>query len=442
MSTFLAGGASKPVKATSNELDARQSVSVYHLGYSPPKPMMILVAFLAPSGQCGVPFSVVLDACRILANNKDGTLRVLDANADLTAPDDGESLLRPGHYTYRVTGGEARYAVCTSFRAWTPPSVLPAHWDLAAMGAIAAHPDSSASTYSVPSNQHAVVKGADGRCAVTGDVSRLETSHLVPEAEAPWWILRRMTALTNNPGGINSPPNCLALRADLNEAGMDKGNFVFAPYESAAVCVCLTKAMADFAVEYHLRAVSMPRRIHPMNVYVRFAWGLFRALQIVLRELSRDLSVVTVEEPNFSDVTPAPKRKHTQGNDARRDEQEGDADGGDKKQGKEQGNDDDEGPLLSDDDDSLQECSDDAALEPPLDVYTWTERDLEFAEGLDADLHGRPLTRYEQAADMYPGYSKVLRLQHEYRKQHPEVSAVGSAQVARVGEDDDDEQRL
>ncbi|KAJ7367543.1 hypothetical protein DFH08DRAFT_1070431 [Mycena albidolilacea] len=385
MSIFLVGGASKPVKATSNELDARKSVSVYHPGYSPPKPMMILVAFEAPSGQCGVPFSVVLDACRILANNKDGTLRVLDADADLTAPDDGESLLPPGHYTYRVTGGEARYAVCTSFRAWTPPNVLPAHWDLAAMGAIATHPDSSATTYS------AVVKGADGRRAATGDASRLETSHLVPEAEEPWWILRRMTALTNNPGGINSPPNCLALRADLNGAGMDEGNFVFAPYEGAAVCVCLTKAMADFAVEYHLRA-------------------------IVLRELSRNRSVVTVEEPNFSDVTSALKRKRAQGND-------------------------DEGPLLSDDDDGPQESSDDAALEPPLDVYTWTERDLEFAEGLDADLHGRPLARYEQAADMYPGYSKVIRLQHEYRKQHPEVSAVRSARVARVGEDDN-EQRL
>jgi hypothetical protein len=47
----------------------------------------------------------------------------------------------------------------------------------------------------------------------------------------------------------------------------------------------------------------------------------------------------------------------------------------------------------------------------------------------------------EEAADMYPRYSKAMRLQHEYRKQHPEVSAVRSARVARVGEDDD-EQRL
>ncbi|KAJ6625141.1 hypothetical protein B0H10DRAFT_2003871 [Mycena sp. CBHHK59/15] len=384
MSIFLAGGDSKPVKDTSDELDATETVNIYHPGYSSLKLMLILVAFEAPSGQRGVPFSVVLDACRILANNQDGTLGVVDADVDLAPPDDDKSLLPPGHYTYRVTGGEVCYAVCTSFRAWTPPRVLPSHWDLAAMGARAAHPRSTASTYST------VVKVADGRCAVTGDVSRLKNSHLVPEGEAPWWILRGMNTITNNAGGINSPPNCLALRADLNGAGMDKGHFVLAPYNGTAVCVCLTTEMADFAVEYHLRAIKIPPRIHPMNVYVRFAWGLFRGFQTLLRDLSRDQSVVIIQEPNFSDVTPPPKRKPTEGNHARREEQEGNTDGGDKKQGHGQGN-AGEGPLLTDDDDSPQESSDDNVLEPSLDVDTWTERDVEIAEGLDAHLDGRPL---------------------------------------------------
>ncbi|KAJ7819952.1 hypothetical protein B0H14DRAFT_2835121 [Mycena olivaceomarginata] len=385
MSIFLAGGDCKPVKDTSDGLDATETVNIYHPGYSSLKLMLILVAFEAPSGQRGIPFSVVLDACRILANNQDGTLRVVDAYVDLTAPDDDSSLLPPGHYTYRVTGGEACYPVCTSFRAWTPPRVLPPHWDLAAMGARAAPPWSTASTYST------VVKAADGQCALTGDVSRLENSHLVPEGEAAW--VR----------GINSPPNCLALRADLNAAGMDKGHFVFAPYKGAPVCVCLTSGMADFAVEYHLRAIKMPRRIHPMNVYVRFAWGLFQAFQTLLRDLSLDQSVVTVKEPNFPDVPPAPKRRLTEGNDTRRDEQ--DANAG----------------------------------EPPLDVETWTERDVEIAEGLDAGLDGRPLAPYEEAAGMYRGYSKAIRLKRKYREQHPEVSAVRRARVARMGEDDDEQ---
>ncbi len=67
---------------------------------------MLLVAFCSPSGSYGVPFSVVLDASWIIANNSDGTLRLLGGDADLIPPIE-HSLLPPGHYEYRVTGGEA-----------------------------------------------------------------------------------------------------------------------------------------------------------------------------------------------------------------------------------------------------------------------------------------------------------------------------------------------
>lgn len=56
----------------------------------------------------------------------------------------------------------------------------------------------------------------------------------------------------------------------------------------------------------------------------------------------------------------------------------------------------------------------------------------------------RPLSaRYEEAAGIYPGFSKAMRLKHEYRQLHPEVSAVRSARVASLWEElQDDEQRL
>ncbi len=41
---------------------------------------------------------------------------------------------------------------------------------------------------------------------------------------------------------------------------------------------------------------------------------------------------------------------------------------------------------------------------------------------------------------MYPGYSQAMRLAQKYRQEHPEVSAVVHARVARVGEDDDEQQ--
>jgi hypothetical protein len=78
-----------------------------------------------------------------------------------------------------------------------------------------------------------------------------------------------------------------------------------------------------------------------MNVYVRFAWGLFRGFQTLLAGSGGR----TVEEPNFSDVTPTPKRQRA-----------------------------DEGP--TDNDDSFQESFHDT--EPPLDLDTWTERDVEM----------------------------------------------------------------
>ncbi|KAJ6584160.1 hypothetical protein DFH09DRAFT_1360049 [Mycena vulgaris] len=424
---FLVGDSPKPEKPTSDVLDTRPNVCVYHPGYSPHPLLLFLVAFPATSSSCGVPFSIVLDACRILANNKDGTLRVLGHDADLTPSDDDKTFLLPGSYTYHVTGGEAAYAVCASFRAWTPPKVLPPHWGTGAMGATATFLASTASTYST------AVKRDDGRCAVTGDCSRLQSSHLVPEAEELWWSLRGMSGLTANPEGINSPPNCLATRADLNGPGMDQGHFVFAPYAGKAVCLCLTHGMPDFAVDYHLRAVKIPSRINPMNVYVRFAWGLFRALPNILQDLTIRPEVVTIAEPTFpsaSDPAPATKRPRNKDNDERRDQQERNA-GGHEKHGEA-----DEASMLTDDDGSSS--YDDAALERPLEVYTLTERDLEAAEGLDADLDGRPLARYEEAAGIYPGFSKVMRLKQEYRQQHPEVSAVRHARVASVWEDDDE----
>jgi hypothetical protein len=52
----------------------------------------------------------------------------------------------------------------------------------------------------------------------------------------------------------------------------------------------------------------------------------------------------------------------------------------------------------------------------------------------------RPLSaRYEEATGIYPGFSKMMRLKHEYRQLHPEVTAVRSARVASVCEEDDEQ---
>ncbi|KAJ6632287.1 hypothetical protein B0H10DRAFT_1976872 [Mycena sp. CBHHK59/15] len=443
MSDVCNGDPCKPKSPQSNALPADEAVTVFHPGYTLPIPMLTLVAFDVGSGTRGVPFVVVLDACRILANNLDGTLRKMGSDIDLAASNT-RSLLKPGLYTYDVTTtGEARYPICTAFHAWAPPAVLPPSWAGCTMGATGDVPDSNLSNFSD------VVKAIDRRCAVTGDTSRLESCHLIPAGEAPWWRYHNMGVKTNDFNGVNTPGNCLALRSDLNAAGMDQGHFVFAPYDDEAVCVCLTRKVADFAFDYHLRAVSLPDRIHPWNTYVRFAWGVFKASKNILHDFRRNPSkTVIVPEPI---VLGKRKRGDEDEPDDEEDEQETNAHGGGKelgkaqdkvgKAGKAQGDKDEEllfsdVPLLSDDDDSPDESLEDAAVQHPLDLCSWTKHDLKAAELMDASLKGRPLTSYEEEAGMYPGYSDAMRRMYEYRKAHPEVSALRSARVARVGEDD------
>ncbi|KAF9013635.1 hypothetical protein BDZ89DRAFT_1222929, partial [Hymenopellis radicata] len=82
----------------------------------------------------------------------DGNLRVLGTNDDLTPPD-ALSLLPPGGYEYRVLGEK-----CTPSDA---PRVLPAHWNVTAMGA-QKFPVLNGSDFST------MVKAFDRLCIVTG----------------------------------------------------------------------------------------------------------------------------------------------------------------------------------------------------------------------------------------------------------------------------------
>jgi hypothetical protein len=116
LNVLYAGDSPKHKKPPSDELDIRQYILVYHPGYDPRPLLLFLVAFPA-SGRYGLPFCVVLDACRILANNKGGTLRVSNSGTDLTPPD-AKTFLSPGSYTYHVTGGE------THAIFWSPIQIL------------------------------------------------------------------------------------------------------------------------------------------------------------------------------------------------------------------------------------------------------------------------------------------------------------------------------
>ncbi|KAJ7751009.1 hypothetical protein B0H14DRAFT_3896873 [Mycena olivaceomarginata] len=289
--------------------------------------------------------------------------RVRGANAGLTAPNE-HSLLPPGNYEYRVIG-EAKekrtplHILSCLEAAQRPAFTLGRSCD----ESHSPSPESNTSNYST------MVKTTDGRCAVSGETSRLQSCHLVPEAEAKWWLDRGMFGLTLNRQGINSPQNSLAMRDDLNAQGMGLGHFVFAPYAGMK--------------------------------------GLFHASQTFFVSSKKRRGILTVVEQTTGLAFNRPNA------------------------------------------DALK-----ALVVPTTDL---TSRRAELTEMMlrpsppsmfllgqnviSKLLRAWMLTFMSDvpAMGVYPGFSKVMRLEHKYRQEHPEVSAVWSARVAYVGEYDDEQ---
>ncbi|KAJ7233230.1 hypothetical protein C8J57DRAFT_1250090 [Mycena rebaudengoi] len=211
---------------------------------------MDLLSF--PSFQCldgagdqGVPLGLVLDACAILAHNRPGQLRLLDS------PD--TTPIHKGYYLYIVHDENGArdddYPVCASFRDWALPHALPPRWR---------GPESNTTYYPVmtPSEASFAVKMDDSfHCIVTGSFGCLDSSHLVPSAEADW---RQFNTSTRD---LDSVYNEVSLRADLSKPGLDSGLFVFAPYAGEMLIFTDATAAPTLAYEHHLRPINVPTRI-------------------------------------------------------------------------------------------------------------------------------------------------------------------------------------
>ncbi|KAJ7210658.1 hypothetical protein C8J57DRAFT_1484030 [Mycena rebaudengoi] len=371
----------RPPNGHAIPLNATKKVQVYHPGYSPPRLLLLFVAYAVdPQSAPGVPFSTVDDACRIIANNTAGTLRVLGTSVDLV-PYDNQTQLAPGKYSYYINSATPRYPVCESFHAWSPPPEMPPYWTTV-LDVEQVEPPPAATR----SSNSDVVKTADQFCIITGESSRLRTAHLVPQAESEWWRHRAMNALTGNIDGVDSPPNCIAVRADLNGDGMDTGSFVFAVFAGKVVVVCLEHTIADFAALNHLREVVLPPRIHPLNVYVRFAWAVFRGSRVILEEFSKFTDAVLVKDTPALKKT-GKKRKNEGGQDGREQDEDGSGASGDNAGGGGQTHQDDVGR------------GGQTRRAATASYFGITERDLLVAELLDAKLSKRPLTNRELMAE-------------------------------------------
>ncbi|KAF9022092.1 hypothetical protein BDZ89DRAFT_1197463 [Hymenopellis radicata] len=275
MSSLLPAVTAHPLKDPLPLLDTNSQVSIFHPKASSGLPILEFHAFpSAPgSGVVGVPVGVVLDACFVLAGNKQGELH-LQQNRVAGDDSDPDALLVPGMYHFVVVqpGGalDRDYLLCESFSAWTPPVSIPARWQGGEAAIAPPLPDIS--------DVSAAVKADDKICIMTGARTALQASDIVPKSEGAWFE-SHFNVLEGYGGeadtDLDSVRNEVALRADLNKQVFGQGLFLFVPYANDVVAVFVQDAAEDLAYEYHLRVVNLPSRIRRGYLFIRFAWNIF-----------------------------------------------------------------------------------------------------------------------------------------------------------------------
>ncbi|KAJ6486255.1 hypothetical protein C8R47DRAFT_1129690 [Mycena vitilis] len=293
---------------TAAELPISGKVTIYHPGYtSPPLLLLDLVVYQSPSGPDGILLGFVLDACLVIANHEPGFLCAYGSTSTRVPDADRNVLLRPGEYQYYT--GTLMYPICTGFDNWCPPEVLPLHWSDVRLAGTFEDTEVTVndSSWTVISQ---AIKTRDPGCVITGERSRINSSHLVPSSARDWYNLHRL----HTPAGdlythVNSPNNVITLRADLNALAFNQGQFFLIPFNSEMISIMVTMAVPDLAYEYHFRRAAVPARIRRLYLYCRFAWNVFKIMPQALSEAIKQKKVVTVPVTDDSLNTPSEKRK-------------------------------------------------------------------------------------------------------------------------------------
>ncbi|KAJ7359093.1 hypothetical protein DFH08DRAFT_1037306 [Mycena albidolilacea] len=416
MSFVLPAITARPPKTPLPLLDTYK-VDIYHPSVHWGPPILQFRAFPSEPdrGVVGVPLGVVLDAYFVE--------RVAGADSD---PD---ALLVPGTYHFVVVqaggGLDYNYHLCGSFAAWTPPVEIPTRW----LGGEAARAPPPPNV----SNISAAVKWDDKVCIMTGAATGPQASHLVPKAEAEWFQFHYpvLTGYGGDPEqDLDSVRNEVTLRADLKGQGLDQGLFFFAPYADRVVAVFAETMAQDLAHEYHLRAIDFPTRIHRGYLFIRFAWNVLKFLTPGLADAAAAIRPLE-ERPDGGGLLKR-KRADDTGGGSNKSKKGGIGDGGARKREDVGGGGAEEDVGGADDGDG--QLTEDGESGPTSEDKD--EAQLAVFEALDAALKTRPLTVDDVQAGRYPGFARIKRLEREYRRAHPQVSAVGDARVWEEGGDD------
>ncbi|KAI8956438.1 hypothetical protein F5Y11DRAFT_353827 [Daldinia sp. FL1419] len=169
----------------------------------------------------------------------------------------------------------------------------------------------------------------DKSCRITKSFVALESAHIIPSSEEPWFIANCMGLETGH-AGINCVQNLMALRKDVHHLWDKNMELILFPRLRHRDICCLishafkTRRVSHYEIEqaYHNRECQELRGIGRRFLFARFAWSIFRANTIKLTSAGfRELKVLvsgatpTYPEVNIQSITslrelPDPTQPH------------------------------------------------------------------------------------------------------------------------------------
>ncbi|KAJ7781124.1 hypothetical protein B0H16DRAFT_1497153 [Mycena metata] len=241
-----------------------------------------------PDGLFGLPYGMVLEATKAIAGGRDGVLVMSAARLSGAAPGapppqpsattiiqgaDPTDILPGGTYYFYVKTGSGQYTSkylnLKRFVDWKPPTSVPDWWVLSN------RPAEDPLRYVNQTKGATVAYVEESPCIITGAARRLEASHLVPNAEWPWFA-RHSEPDEGLEQALGGATNLIPLRSDLNMDCFDMGHFAIVPLRGQAICVFMNGANYELVHQAHGRFVELPGRI---DLWFLFIWNVFKAAE-------------------------------------------------------------------------------------------------------------------------------------------------------------------
>ncbi|KAF9021406.1 hypothetical protein BDZ89DRAFT_1071522 [Hymenopellis radicata] len=318
--------------------------------------------------------TIVAQTEGFLSRSRDRAAECLLLDADVVIPADA-------YYFHAKDPALCDYVICAEFDAWEPPTRsadLPEPWRRLTedyLSRSVQQPECTASDITF------WVKHEDDRCILKW---------------AEEWSLHLMAF------GYRLPPaprviddvRYLARMNRFTHALMDSG--LFCPFVVSAadgtdmfVAYFFSNRATASGAKYHMRALSLPLRISPFALYVRFAWTVFNCIPQGVKLTKKPLPDGDVSgASSYRDNIPSMIGDFS-------------------------------GTNFSADDLELRERN----LHPKL---------LQIFSDVEAGKIEPPAILYEYALD-YPGMTRIARLREEYIKEHPQVFTTADTNTLRLG---------